>query len=75
MKTYYWDFFGPQSQGTARHFEIHMGEFLKKNGIGQCETGTVSLQAGHCAAWCRSEEGSPAVETALRPKRIEARPG
>ena len=74
MKVYTWDFFGSRAEGIATHFEQHLREFLRKNGISNCETGTQSQQPGHFAAWCRSPQASEAVEKALRPKRVEDDP-
>lgn len=69
MRTYYWDFFGPQAQKTAEHFRHHLDEFLKKN---TCpgETGLGSEGAGHAAVSCRvSPDWFERLERALRPKR------
>lgn len=70
MTTYYWDFFGPRSAGTAQHFETHLGEFLVRHGLEGCKTGLVSEGPGHHAVYCETPESARAiVETALRPKR------
>ena len=42
MKTYYWDFFGPNAEGTAAHFGRHLEEFFAKHGIEGCELDTMS---------------------------------
>jgi hypothetical protein len=67
--TYLWDFFGPNAEGTAAHFEIHLQQFLAENGITGCETGTESEGEGHRAARCAAPEPNQAIEKALRPRR------
>jgi uncharacterized protein len=68
--TFYWDFFGPNATGTATHFEKHLQEFLRKNAVAGCETGTESAGEGHVAAFCVTPPGAvEVVERALRPKR------
>jgi uncharacterized protein len=70
--TYLWDFFGPRAQGTAEHFEKHLREFLVKNEIANCPTGTESQGQGHVAAFCTPEGGrNELIEKALRPKRTK----
>jgi hypothetical protein len=76
VKTYYWDFFGPNADGTAEHFVRHLNEFFAKNGILGCETDTMSAGVGHRAARCRAPEAAePVIERALRPKRMESSEG
>lgn len=68
--TFCWDFFGPRAEGTARHFQRHLDEFLLREGIAGCATGAEQVAAGHWAAWCRTPQ--PAIETVrrtLRPRR------
>ena len=68
--TYYWDFFGPNAEQTARHFDQHLQQFLAKNAIGGCETGLESAGAGHFAAFCVAPvEAGQSIERALRPRR------
>jgi uncharacterized protein len=68
--TFLWDFFGPNAQGTATHFEKHLKEFLQKNALEGCATGTESEGEGHMAAYCVTPIAAVAVvERALRPKR------
>jgi uncharacterized protein len=66
----YWDFFGPHAERTAAHFKQHLDEFLARNALNGCVTGTESERPGHFAAFCRTP---PAVEAALiralRPQR------
>jgi hypothetical protein len=70
MKTYFWDFFGPRADGTARHFELHLREFLERNTLTGCETGLTSEGEGHRAVYCRTPEpAQKTVELTLRPKR------
>ena len=69
MKTYFWDFFGPRSEGTARHFRTHLIQFLEAQAIAGCDTGLASEGTGHQAVYCRSPEPSATIESLLKPKR------
>jgi len=70
MKTWYWDFAGPTAEGTARHFVVHLDEFLAREGIAGCETGVESQGPGHAAAYCRGpDEHHDVILRALRPRR------
>lgn len=70
MPTYHWDFFGAEAKETAEHFRIHLDEFLAREGLEGCETGTASEQAGHHGAWCRAPESmEPVLVRSLRPQR------
>lgn len=67
-----WDFYGPDSQGTAEHFARHLDEFIAKHALTGCATGTEVVGPMHAFAHCRAE--GAALETlkrALRPKRTE----
>ncbi len=71
----FWDFFGPTASKTAEHFRRHLEEFLLKNSVAGCETGTCSSGPGHEAAFCVAPlETSPGLERALRPRRSEPLP-
>lgn len=71
----FWDFFGPTAARTAEHFRKHLDEFLVKNSVTGCETGTSSSGAGHEAAFCVAPlETSEGLERALRPRRSELEP-
>ncbi len=73
VKTYYWDFFGPNAEGTAEHFVRHVAELFEKNGIAGCTLDTMSAGEGHCAARCRATpEAEGPIERALRPKRFDS---
>jgi uncharacterized protein len=68
--TFLWDFFGPNALGTATHFEKHLREFLQKNALEGCSTGTESEGEGHMAAFCITPPAAvEMVEKSLRPKR------
>ncbi len=70
MKTYFWDFFGPRSEGTAQHFLVHLREFLKKNECPEMPTGLRSEGPGHQGVFCSPPEAFQlAIERSLRPKR------
>jgi uncharacterized protein len=68
--TFLWDFFGPNATGTATHFEKHLREFLQRNALEGCTTGTESEGESHMAAYCvTSQAAVDVVERTLRPKR------
>lgn len=72
MITFYWDFFGPNSEKTARHFEHHLVEFLKNHAIEGAHVGIVVETEGHASAFCvPPEESREAIGRALRPRRVE----
>jgi hypothetical protein len=70
VPTYHWDFFGADAEQTAVHFRRHLDEFLAREGLEGCETGTGSEQAGHHETWCRAPEAlEPVLVRSLRPQR------
>lgn len=70
MTTFFWDFWGPEAERTARHFEHHLLEFLARHDISGAETG-VQVEDGHASAFCRPPESArEAVGRALRPRRV-----
>lgn len=75
MKVYHWDFFGPRAEATAEHFHRHLLQFIDKEGLVGCITGTSSAGAGHHEAWCQApEEAGGILEAALRPRRATEPP-
>lgn len=70
LRTFYWDFFGPNAERTASHFKQHLDQFLSKNQLAGCETGVASEQPGHFAAFCRTPPAHEnALAKSLRPQR------
>jgi hypothetical protein len=68
--TFYWDFYGPRAEGTARHFVKHLDEFLHRERVDGCASGVEQLGAAHWAAWCRTPPGAvEAIRRALKPRR------
>ncbi len=68
----FWDFFGPNAERTAEHFEKHLREFLTKNEISHIATGTMSAGDGHRAAYCDPDALHwESIARALRPARME----
>lgn len=66
-----WDFFGPDAQRTAEHFEKHLTQFLTANGHPELTRGTESSGAGHHAAYCIVPESLlDAMKRSLRPNRV-----
>ena len=71
IKVFFWDFYGPNAKGTAEHFAHHVEEFLAREALVGCETGTISERANHHAAWCKTPpELESVIQSSLRPKRI-----
>lgn len=71
-----WDFFGPDAERTAVHFEKHLTQFLIGNGHPDLSRGTESAGAGHYGAYCIVPETLlDAMKRALRPNRILPDPG
>jgi hypothetical protein len=69
-RTYYWDFFGPRAEGTARHFHVHLLEFLAKNACPEMPTGLESQGARHYAVFCHPpDDWQTPIEQSLRPRR------
>ena len=70
-KTYFWDFFGPRADGTARHFQKHLEQFLETHALPGCRTGLASEGEGHQAVYCEAPAAAEsAIEGALRPRRV-----
>ncbi len=46
-----WDYYGPDSKGTAEHFEKHLNEFIKQKNIKIIQTGTTS-KFSQAFVWC-----------------------
>ncbi|MFO7177922.1 MAG: hypothetical protein DIU78_004395 [Pseudomonadota bacterium] len=74
-RRFFWDFFGPHAEPTAAHFVRHLDEFLARNALTGCSTGTLSAGPGHHAAYCDAPaDVGAAIERALRPRRSEPAP-
>lgn len=70
LRRYFWDFFGPNGEGTARHFHEHLDEFLAREKLAGCATGVI-VEDRHSAVYCDAPETHHAVvQRALRPKRF-----
>lgn len=69
MTTYYWDFHGPDADGTARHFLVHLGEYIARGGLLGTESGLESAGPGHCATWCKAPDAARDALLRLRPRR------
>jgi hypothetical protein len=71
MKTFYWDFTGPNAEPTAEHFLQHLDDFLVKNACSGCTTGVVAEAPGHHAVWCRTPpDYERGLESSLKPRRF-----
>ncbi|MCA9541932.1 MAG: hypothetical protein KC620_23710 [Myxococcales bacterium] len=72
MRRFFWDYYGPQAAGTAAHFHRHLDEFLAREGLLGCTTGTETYAPMHAAAWCEAPaEVAEVVARALRPRRSD----
>ncbi len=52
--TFFWDFFGPRAEGTARHFLRHLDEFLERERIAGCGTAVEQPGAAQWTVSCRT---------------------
>lgn len=68
---HHWDFFGPDAQKTAEHFQKHFSEFSKKLAILSSAEGFFSADTGHSCFWVSIPDAELSNETQkkLRPKR------
>ena len=74
VTTFYWDYFGPDAEGTARHFLAHLGDYLARAGVPDCERGVESPGPGRWAVWCRAPGDAREAVLRLRPRRAEPAP-
>ena len=73
--TFFWDFFGPRAEGTARHFLHHLDERLRRDGVAGCTTAVESPLAAQWTVSCRTpDEAAEPLRAALRPRREQAEP-
>jgi hypothetical protein len=71
---FYWDFFGPRAEGTARHFLRHLDERLAREGIAAGETAVEEPTRGHWAVRCAlTAPDAGRLRNALRPRREQPR--
>jgi hypothetical protein len=71
--TFWWDFFGPRAEGTARHFQRHLEEFLAREAVAGCTTAVEAPRAGQWSVSCHAPAAAAdAVRGALRPRREQA---
>lgn len=76
MRRFYWDFTGGQAAGTAEHFRRHVDEFIQREGLDGCVTGTEGYSPLHHAAWCDTPDAhAEVVIRSLRPRRVFESPG
>lgn len=74
MRRYFWDFFGPLSEGTAKHFCHHLDEFIEQEKLTHCTTGVIGEEMHH-AAYCDAPEPHfDIIQRFLRPKRFTEEP-
>ena len=70
MRRLFWDFTGGQAAGTAEHFKRHLDDFLVREAIEGCATGTEAYTPLHHAAWCDTPDAAfDVLVRALRPRR------
>lgn len=61
MKRAWWPFYGPNAEGTARHFHKHLDEFLAREGLEGCTTGLDFPAPGQVVAWCDAPDDTAAL--------------
>ena len=67
-----WDFRGPDASAIAKHHEIHLKEFIDREGLGLNITGHQDLSDLYSIAFMVVEEsGMIAIRDALLPHRGE----
>jgi hypothetical protein len=67
---FFWDFYGPRGEGTARHFQRHLEEFLQREKVDGCTTAVEMPSAGQWTVSCQAPPAAAeAVRQALRPRR------
>ena len=65
-----WDFYGPQSKGTAEHHVIHLKQFMDKESLDFTESDIAETDENHCMAFIDvSEKDVYIVRDALKPHR------
>lgn len=69
MTIYFWDYYGPDAEGTARHFRVHLDEYIARGKLAECETGVEAPGPGHGVAWCRAPDAAREALLRLRPRR------
>lgn len=68
--TFSWDFFGPRAEGTARHFQRHLDEFLAREVLAGCVTAVDAESGNRWAVHCTTPPAhAEAIRRALRPRR------
>ena len=66
-----WDFRGEDSFDTAKHHQIHLSDYLKRNNL-KDETSVEKLTSGHAIAWLATPESKMIeLRDALTPHRAE----
>jgi hypothetical protein len=66
----WWDFFGPESAGTAGHFARHLTEFLTRSELSY-QPELVPSEGATSVLLLVNAEHSSALYSALRPRRAE----
>lgn len=67
-----WDFRGEAAQKTATHHEIHLNEFIDREGIKETEAGSSLVSSMHSIAFLITPESNMIMlRNALRPSRGE----
>ncbi len=70
VNTFYWDFYGPDAERIAAHFQRHLDAYIEREALSDCETRLEQVGTGHHAAVCAASEGAvESIVGALRPHR------
>jgi len=70
VKTYFWEFFGPNALPTARHFERHLLQFLAEHDFAAEETGVIEAPGQALVFASASAGAGEAIEGALKPAQV-----
>ncbi len=74
MDTFFWEFFGPDAESTAAHFERHLLEFMGRTGSSPRESGVITGPGQALVFATVSESDADGVRASLRPAHHERGP-
>lgn len=68
---HHWDFFGPDAEKTAKHFEKHVAEFAALEQLKIDSSGSFQADAHHTCYWIETMDANHTehIKKRLRPRR------
>jgi hypothetical protein len=68
---HHWDFFGPDAEKTAKHFEKHVAEFAALEQLKIDGSGSFQADPNHTCFWIETIDANHAalIKKRLRPRR------